>query len=253
MTATYGAELLARARDHGMTGEELATMLGLSVPKIRTLAGPEQLERHPVAALRTVAERLGLPWPGWLTAQQPWPDPLPPDARHDPARVHAVLAAAFGQPLHLGEIAQVLGWTTSRVQAAADQLATRAQPGGGTRLTVAGDTLTLDVAPRMLDAPARQRLARMLHAHGLGPDPHVLYLIYLLGNARGWASGLINNAPDLLDEAIDYQLVTYEPDDETGGRDNVRLHPDVEYSLGLTRDHPDDRPAEPQDQTTEDP
>jgi hypothetical protein len=58
-----------------------------------------------------------------------------------------VLAAAIGQSLHLGEIADVLGWTTSRVRSAADQLVTRTRPGAGTRLVDTGDTLTLDLRP----------------------------------------------------------------------------------------------------------
>jgi hypothetical protein len=235
---TYGRRLLARARAHGMTGEELATLLGISVPRIRTLAGPAALDHHTSAVLRTLADRLDLPWPGWLTTEKRWPDPPAAEVRHDAARVHAVLAAAFGQPLHLSEIADVLGWTLDRVHTAANQLATRFRPGGGTRLTVTGDTLTLTLAPRMLDTAARQRLNQLLHADGLGPDPHVLYLIYRLTRSSGQRN-LIDSAPDLLDEAIEHQLVTSQRDD-AGEPYEVRLHPAVEYSLSLMRDPPDD-------------
>ena len=182
---SYGNQLLTRAREHGMTSEELATLLGIPISTIRALTGPDTLDNHPAEVLRTLAERLDLPWPDWLTTQQPWPPPPPANVRHDATRVHAVLAAVFGQPLHLSEIAHVLDWTTDRVHNAAQQLATRVRPGGGTGLTVAGDTLTLDLAPRMLDTTARRRLNRLLNAHGLGPDPHVLYLIYQLTSGRG--------------------------------------------------------------------
>jgi hypothetical protein len=65
-------------------------------------------------------------WPDWLTAAtEPWPGSPAPHARQDPARVHAVLTAPICQTLHLGEIADVLGWTTARIHAAADHLATR--------------------------------------------------------------------------------------------------------------------------------
>jgi hypothetical protein len=37
------------------------------------------------------------------------------------------------------------------VHRAVDLLATRARPGGGTRLTITGDALTLTLAPGMLD------------------------------------------------------------------------------------------------------
>jgi transcriptional regulator with XRE-family HTH domain len=111
---TYGSQLLARARAHSMTGEELATLLGIPVPAIRKLTGPDALGHHPAATLQTLAERLDLPWPDWLATEPTWPDPPAPHARHDPARVHAVLAAAVGQPLHLGEIAHVLAWPLER-------------------------------------------------------------------------------------------------------------------------------------------
>jgi hypothetical protein len=42
---------------------------------------------------------------------------------------------------------------------------------------------------------------RLLHAHGLGPEPHVLYLICQLAIGRGGAIGLVGEAPGLLEEA----------------------------------------------------
>jgi hypothetical protein len=243
-----GPYLLRRARAHGMTGEALGVLLGLSVPQIRALTSADQLQHHPGRILRTVAERLDLPWPDWLTANaDPWPEPPPPDSRQDPARVHAVLAAAIGQSMHLGEIAEVLSWTTSRVRAAADQLTARPRAGTGTRLVDADDSLTLDVVPGMLDGAAQQRLAKVLHAHGLGHDPQVFHLIHQIIRSRRRAGQLIDTAPDVLDEAVRYQVVTHDID-EDGQPDNVRLHPDVEYSLGLARDLPEHR----QDRTTED-
>ena len=195
--ATFGAGLLARAREHGMTSEDLANLLGFSIAHVRALPGPAALNNHPAVVLRTLAERLDLPWPGWLTTENSWPDPPAGDERTDPAQVHAVLAAAFGQSLHLGEIADVLGWDTDRVRRAVDLLATRA------RLTITGDTLTLTLTPGMLDHPARRRLNQLLHAHGLGPDPHVLHLIHQLSNPYARSRIAVDSAPDLITEALD--------------------------------------------------
>jgi hypothetical protein len=91
----------------------------------------------------------------------------------------------------------------------------------------------------MLDPAARQRLARLLHAHGLGPDPQVLYLIYGLASGTDRARLLIDAAPDLLDEAEQYQLITYDLDLDTGTPTKVQLSPVVMYSLGLARDLPE--------------
>ncbi len=254
---TFGVDLLARARAHGMTGEELASLLGIPVSRIRVLTSPEALGNHPARVLRILAERLDLPWPEWLTSPQEWPGPPPPDARQDPARVHAVLAAAFGERLHLGEIAEVLDWTTDRVRAAAEQLATRARPGGGTRVVLAGDTLALELAPRMLDTAARQRLHQLLHADSLGPDPQVLYLLYVLSDPHHPDRNVQHErAPDLIDEALDYQLVTYDPDAEYAF-DRLQLHPDVKYSLRMTyyryppEDSDDIGPGPERDRSTE--
>ena len=99
----------------------------------------------------------------------------------------------------------------------------------------------------MLDTAAQQRLARLLHAYGLGPDPHVFHLIHQMIGGRHRTVQLVAAAPDVLDEADQYQLVTHQID-EDGAPENVRLHPDVEYSLALARDLPKDR----QGQTTDD-
>jgi hypothetical protein len=88
--------------------------------------------------------------------------------------VHAVLAAAFGHGLHLGEIAQILGWTIDRVRVAA----VRIRPGGGTRLHHDDDTIALELTPGMLDHPSRQRLHKVLHVYGIGPDVNVLHMVF---------------------------------------------------------------------------
>jgi hypothetical protein len=238
---TLGAELLQRARANGMTSEELAALLNTPVRGILAITDRAELDRYPVAALRTLAERLQLPWPAWLSpGSDEFPDPPQPATVHDPVRVQAVLAAAFGQPLHLGEIAQVLGWTTDRVRQAADQLATRVRWTSGLQLTDAGDTLTLDVTPRLLSPAALRRLAQLLHAAGLGPDPHVFHLIYRLMPTSP-DDGRIEPAPDVLDEAADYQLVTYDLD-ERHEPTNIKLTPEVAYSLGLIDYLPEDEP-----------
>ena len=74
--------------------------------------------------------------------------------------------------------------------------------------------------------------ARFLHADGLGPDPHVLYLIYQLSAAPGSVRGLPDNAPDLVDGADEYQLITYEVDDTFGTTTNVWAPPRRRVQLG---------------------
>lgn len=100
-----------RAREHGMTSEELAALVAMPVYRIRTLTSVADLDQLPVAALRTLATELHLPLPAWLTPHESWPDLCDPDSLHDPVRLQAVLLTAQGQHLHLSDIAQVLDWT----------------------------------------------------------------------------------------------------------------------------------------------
>ncbi|WP_028183419.1 hypothetical protein [Salinispora arenicola] len=232
--ASFGAALLQRARAHGLTSEELAALLNTPVHRIRAMTSNADLDPLPVATLRTLAEQLHLPLPDWLTPHQPRPDPCESDAApHDSARVQAVLVLALGQQLHLSEIANILGWSISRAHTAAHRLAARIRRSGGLRLTVAGDALALDVAPHLLSATVRQRLTQVLHAGGLGPSPHVFYLLYHLTRDNGDdIDQIVTQRPDVLDEAYDYQLVTYEHDDANEPV-NIRLTPHVQYSLGL--------------------
>ena len=100
----------------------------------------------------------------------------------------------------------------------------------------------------MLDHPARRRLNQLLHAHGLGPDPHVLHLIHQLSNPCSHRTAA-DNAPDLITEALEYRLVDYETDPETGATE-LGLHPDVKFSLGITQfRYPPE--GEPDESTTE--
>ena len=85
----------------------------------------------------------------------------------------------------------------------------------------------------MLDTDARQRLNQLLHAHGLGPQPHVLYMIYELADTHGPRRDWVRDAPDLVDEALAYGPITCEADDKTGEPLNVRLHPDVRFALAV--------------------
>ncbi|WP_320068716.1 hypothetical protein [Micromonospora sp. RTGN7] len=54
---------------------------------------------------------------------------------------------------------------SSKVPASCPVRLSSSPPGYGTRLTIAGDTLTLNLAPGMLDHAARRRLNQLLHAH----------------------------------------------------------------------------------------
>jgi len=78
------------------------------------------------------------------------------------------------------------------------------------------------------------------HAGGLGPDPHVFHLIYRLMPTSP-DDGRPEPAPDVLDEAADYQLVTYDLDERYDPA-NIKLAPEVAYSLGLIDYLPEDEP-----------
>jgi hypothetical protein len=170
--AVFGATLLQRARDQGLTGEELAALLNTPLHRVRSMTSSADLDQFSVATLRALAEHLQLPLPAWLTQDQPLPELCGPDNQQDPVRVQAVLVTALGQQLHLSEIARILGWTIGRAHAAAHRLVARIRCTGGLRLTVAGDALTLDVAPRLLSGAARQRLAQVLHTGAASAPTH---------------------------------------------------------------------------------
>jgi hypothetical protein len=85
----------------------------------------------------------------------------------------------------------------------------------------------------MLDTDARQRLNQLLHAHGLGPQPHVLHMIYELADPHGPRRDWARQAPDVVDEAIAYGLITCEADEKTGEPLDVKLHPDVKFALAV--------------------
>jgi transcriptional regulator with XRE-family HTH domain len=232
--STFGRDLLARARARGVTGEEVATLLGLPVATIRQLSGAHELDRHAAATLRALARRLDLPWPPWLDTAPCWP-PAAPGTRSDTARVHAVLAAAFGHALRLGEIAHVLGWTIDRVRAAVTPLIARTRHDGGTRLHADEDALALELAPGLLDDDTRRRLSHVLVGYGSPHELNLLHLVYRTIDKRGRGPGLLYKDPGLLDEACVLGLLTRDIDEATGTVTDVELHPDVKFSLGITQ------------------
>jgi hypothetical protein len=76
MTApNLGQWLLARAREHGLTREQTADMLGVPTEELRRLT-PADLAELPLAKVADLARRLSLDWPAWLT-------PTPPPAPHE--------------------------------------------------------------------------------------------------------------------------------------------------------------------------
>ena len=231
---TFGRDLLARAHARGVTVDEVAALLGLPVATIRRLSGAHQLDRHAVATLRALARRLELPWPPWLDTAPCWP-PAAPSARSDTARVHAVLAAAFGHALRLGEIAHVLGWTIDRVRATVTQLTARARHDGGTRLHADEDTLALELTPGLLDDNTRWRLSQVLHGYGSPHELKLLHLVYRMIDKRGRGPGLLYEDPGLLDEACVLGLLIQDVDEAAGTVIDVELHPDVKFSLGITQ------------------
>lgn len=229
---TFGRDLLARAR--GVTGDEVAALLGLPVATIRRLSGAHELDSHATATLRALARRLDLPWPAWLDTAPCWP-PAAPGTRPDAARVYAVLAAAFGHALRLGEIAHVLGWSIDRVRAAVTQLTARRRHDGGTRLHANEDTIVLEIAPGLLDDGARRRLSQVVHGYGSPHELNLLHLVYRMIDKRGRGPAWLYRDSDLLDEASVLGLLIHDIDEATGAVIDIELHPDVKFSLGITQ------------------
>lgn len=241
-----GPCLLRRARERGMTGEDLAELLALPVHRIRRITTSAELDNLPTATIRALATRLDLPWPQWLQppssapthrCPDPPPEPEPiPDAG-DVARVHAVLAFVLGRTLRLDQIAHVLDWAPERVQRAAARLG---HGNRGLRLTVHDDqALQLTINPRTLGHAARERLRQLTHQHQ-GPPPGVALIAYRLGyNDHQDALELMRTAPDLLADAVSAGYLTYRTDAD-GRPTEIQLAPDVAFSLDI---HPRAKPG----------
>lgn len=162
--SSLGAWLLRRARDHGLTGSQLADLLGLPVHRIRQITTTADLDDLPVRTVRAMADALGMTWPDWL---QPTSAPEPDTSvdrttypTSDANRVHAVLALVLGRTLRLDQIADVLDWPPERVQHAVTQLAPLTRGHRGLRLIAGDDQAQLTVSPRTIDHDTRQRLHR---------------------------------------------------------------------------------------------
>ncbi len=147
--------------------------------------------------------------------------------------VDAVLSAAIGLTLSFSELAYMLDWTIDRVQVAVHHLKRRTRT-PGTQIVVTGDSVVRELTSRLLDDDTRRRLNMRLHAHGIGPSPDVLYLVYHLISSD-WAAiqqaGLNpeQNA-DLYEEARAYGLITSH---ESYGFIHADLTRDVRISLGV--------------------
>jgi transcriptional regulator with XRE-family HTH domain len=245
LDAGLGPWLLRRAREHGMTGDDLADLLAMPVHRIRRITTSAELDNLPAGTLRALAARLDLPWPQWLqptssARAQPRPDPHTEPAAisdsSDAARLHAVLASVLGRPLRLDQVAHVLGWAPARVQRAAARLG---HGDRGLRLTVHDNqTLQLTINPGTLDRAARERLRQVTHQHQ-GPAPGVALIAYRLGHPGGHkeALDLTRAAPDLLADAASAGYLTYRTDAE-GRPTDIRLAPDVAFSLGIDPPNP---------------
>jgi hypothetical protein len=243
--STLGGWLLARARDHGLTNSELADILGLPIHRIRQITTTD-LDDLPGRALAALAERLDLDWPQWLThrnhqwLQHQAQPPSEPDTTADADRVHAVLALVIGRKLRLDQIAHILGWPVQRVQQAAATLAPLLRAHRGLRLIVHhNQILELTVAPRTIDAAARERLLQLTY-HQQGPAPGIALVAYRATNGdHRQVTDLLRQAPDLLTNAAAAGFITYTLG-EDGQPAAIELAPDVAYSLGMVNQLNDD-------------
>lgn len=239
-----GAWLLDQARDHGLTSNELADILGLPCHHIRQLTAVADLDDLPVRSIRALAQALDLPWPGWLSppasARSHHP---PPDHRSSSAdtgmhpsdadQIQAVLALLLGRPLHLGQLAYILHWSAERVQRAIAQLAPLIYSGHGLRLLLDGNNAKLTVTPNVISRAARARLHQVT-LQQQGPPPGIAYIAYRLANHNDQDSlDLARRQPELLAAAVAAGYLTHQTDDD-GHPFDVQLTSDVAFSLGIT-------------------
>jgi hypothetical protein len=239
-----GAWLLARARDHGLTSNELADILGLpchGIPQVITVADLDDL---PVRTIRSLASALNLTWPGWLDPATEPGHHLPPPDDHDTstdpatpppsdaARVHAVLALLLGRPLHARQIAHILGWPAERAQHALTQLASLTRSHGGLRLILGDGHAKLTITPATIDRAACARL-HQISLQQQGPPPGIAYLAYRLSNRDHQDTlDLARRHPELLAAAVAAGYLTCQAGND-GHPADIQLTPDVAFSLGI--------------------
>ncbi|MFC4122490.1 hypothetical protein [Nonomuraea zeae] len=196
-------------------------MLGLPYHRLQQLTLVSELDDLPLHAIRRITHALNLAWPTWLEpAQEARPSPDPPDTTHltaeratfdDADRIRALLASALGHPLTRRQIADVLGWSLKRVQAALPHLTLARQ-----YLQLIPDDASAELAlpPRALPAGARDRLHRLLlRQHG--PTPALAYIAYRIG-ARNNSDALTfaQRHPDTISGAQAAGLLTYSISDD---------------------------------------
>ncbi|GAA0341822.1 hypothetical protein NE235_00625 [Actinoallomurus spadix] len=237
-----GTWLLRRARDHGMTSEQLADLLGLPVHRIRRLTDGADLDDLPVRAVRAVARRLDLPWPGWLDHSPTRPDDHTvqaspatnsTDSLDDADRVHAVLILALAHPMGVDQIAHVLDWPLERAQNAADHLAALLHEHPVLRLTAGeGTILRLAVQPNLLGPDVRTRIQHVLNQQQ-GPAPGMAFIAYRAGHRdHQRIKDILTSDPELLDAAVDAGYITCRIDPH-GQPTQIKLTPEVAFSLNI--------------------
>ena len=253
---TFGQYLLDTARVNGITADEIAELLQMTIHGIRQLTGPADLGQHRLAVVRALAGRLHLPWPAWLDPTdtrrpEPSPDPAP---SCDATRVHAVLATLLDRTVPLDILAEILDWPLDRATAAVQDLASRIRATDGVRLANTATTVTLTITARLLDRDTTARLELIRRIDG-GTDPTIYHLICrIAAGDKPRAEALARRARSALQAAAEARLITYDlsPDSYDDGTyrwpypTNLNLTADVAYSLGL--DPPDQKRR---DQTTD--
>ncbi|MCO5994119.1 helix-turn-helix domain-containing protein [Actinoallomurus rhizosphaericola] len=229
-----GTWLLRRARDHGMTSEQLADLLGLPVHRIRRLASGADLDDLPLRAVRALARRLDLPWPGWLD-QTPQAEPAAnsADSLDDADRVHAVLVLALAHPVRVDQIAHVLHWPLERAQTAAGHLAALLHEHPVLRLTAdEGNVLQLAVQPDLLLPDIRTRLQQVLNQQQ-GPATGMAFIAYRAGHRdHQRIKDILTSNPELLDAAVAASYITCHIDAH-GQPTQIKLTPEVAFSLNI--------------------
>ncbi|MEQ4723620.1 hypothetical protein [Nonomuraea sp. B19D2] len=238
-----GTWLLRRARNHGMTGEQLADLLGLPVHRIRQFATAADLDDLPVRAIRAMASHLGLPWPDWLQPVDTPDDRTDPtssaptaDSPGDANCVHAVLALALGQPMRLDQIAHILNWPLERTQTATDHLAQRL-PGHQSLRLIAGDDRALRlIVPSDILAPAARTRLQQLTYQQQGPMTGMALIAYRAGyRDRQRIRELLIRNPELLEAAVAAGYITCRMD-ANGQPTAIQLTPEVAFSLNIPID-----------------
>jgi hypothetical protein len=188
------------------------------------LAGTGAVDNLTLKEVRRLGETLGIDGMELIALAERPPTECLPSA--DAVKLHAVMARA-DRALVRRDLSDVLGWDLRRVKAAIDDLDAALEGTGETLHRAGCSNLSLRPRDSVLSEQERSRVDR-LHLHSSGVDAKSARLILRLVKAGGELAASGSNA-----QLFERRKVIKNGLAEVGFRGELRLHPDVMFSLGL--------------------